>query len=259
MLGLPTEADIAAALGMDVDTDLVLNRAIVCGRQLGADLGIACWPSGRTHGRARELCSPSPENTGRRSLRYAALGLLAAGAPDTTVDLIQRDLATASHMTAEIGALTAMPRLTRLKQIRNWKNFIHVTSARQPAGRQMVFPPFASHRSGCGGADRETHGPSRLPPQHAKPSLCADRRVHVNESFRLPCRRWRGLPGRRRYDPETGQDQPPGCSAPGHRFPQLAIMDEVRRRAATAQLERIVATPGLSHDCFEIVSKTLKG
>jgi aminopeptidase N len=42
-------------------------------------------------------------------------------------------------------------------------------------------------------------------------------------------------------------------------FRSWRIMDEVRRRAATVQLERIVATPGLSRDCFEIASKTLKG
>lgn len=37
------------------------------------------------------------------------------------------------------------------------------------------------------------------------------------------------------------------------------IMDDVRRKAAAAQLERILASPGLSRDCIEIVSKTLNG
>ena len=42
-------------------------------------------------------------------------------------------------------------------------------------------------------------------------------------------------------------------------FRSWRIMDEVRRKAAAAQLERILASPGLSRDCIEIVSKTLKG
>ena len=42
-------------------------------------------------------------------------------------------------------------------------------------------------------------------------------------------------------------------------FRSWRLMDEPRRKAATGQLERIVANPGLSRDCFEIASKTLKG
>ena len=42
-------------------------------------------------------------------------------------------------------------------------------------------------------------------------------------------------------------------------FRSWRIMDEVRRKAAAGQLERILASPGLSRDCIEIVSKTLKG
>jgi aminopeptidase N len=42
-------------------------------------------------------------------------------------------------------------------------------------------------------------------------------------------------------------------------FRSWRIMDGVRRTAAAAQLERLVATPGLSRDAFEITSRTLKG
>jgi aminopeptidase N len=42
-------------------------------------------------------------------------------------------------------------------------------------------------------------------------------------------------------------------------FRSWRIMDEVRRKAAAGELERILASPGLSRDCIEIVSKTLKG
>ena len=94
-------------LGKDVDTDLVLQSRNRVRAELGAALQeilLAIWKDTEERG----AYAPTPENTGRRSLRYAALGLLAAGAPKIAVDLIQRDLATASNMTAEIGALTAM-------------------------------------------------------------------------------------------------------------------------------------------------------
>ncbi|MEQ1525108.1 MAG: DUF3458 domain-containing protein, partial [Aestuariivirga sp.] len=107
MLGLPTEADIAAAIAKDVDTDLVLQSRNRLRAELGAELKdilLAIWKDTEERG----AYAPTPENTGRRSLRYAALGLLAAGAPKIAVDLIQRDLAKASNMTAEIGALSAL-------------------------------------------------------------------------------------------------------------------------------------------------------
>jgi aminopeptidase N len=42
-------------------------------------------------------------------------------------------------------------------------------------------------------------------------------------------------------------------------FRSWRILNEVRRKAASEQLERIVSTPKLSRDTFEIISKTLNG
>jgi len=42
-------------------------------------------------------------------------------------------------------------------------------------------------------------------------------------------------------------------------FRSWRILNEVRRKAVAAQLERIVSTPNLSRDTFEIISKTLNG
>jgi hypothetical protein len=36
-------------------------------------------------------------------------------------------------------------------------------------------------------------------------------------------------------------------------------MNDARKNAASAQLERLVATPNLSRDVFEIISRTLRG
>jgi len=98
---------------------------------------------------------PSPENTGRRSLRYAALGLLAAGAPDLAVDLIQRDLATASNMTAEIGALTAILGIDAPARNLELENF-HT----RHAGDHLLQHQRADHRARrAGGRNRAGGGP----------------------------------------------------------------------------------------------------
>ena len=207
----------------------------------------------------RGAYAPTPENTGRRSLRYAALGLLAAGAPKIAVDLIQRDLAKASNMTAEIGAFSALVGIDAPETNLELEKFHARHAGDQSAGGQVVFPQLAGGHSRCGRTNRSAHGPSGFPPEHAQPGLCADRRVHVDESFRLPCGRWRGLPGGGRYDPEMDAINPQVAARMATGFRSWRIMDEVRRKAAAGQLERILASPGLSRDCFEIVSKTLKG
>ncbi len=78
MLGLPPEADIAAAIGKDVDTDAILAardgvRAAI-GRKLETLLD-GIWQ------RTREDRSYAPDaaSTARRSLRYAALQLIVMG------------------------------------------------------------------------------------------------------------------------------------------------------------------------------------
>ena len=221
MLGLPTEADIAAALGKDVDTDLVLQSRNRVRAELGAALQenlLAIWKDTEERG----TYAPTPENTGRRSLRYAALGLLAAGAPKIAVDLIQRDLATASHMTAEIGALAAMTGIDVPEANLELEKFY----TRHASDSLLVDKWFSLHAQvtapGAAARIEKLMG-------HPDFRLNTPNRVYAliggftsTESLGLPCRRWRGLPGRRRYDPETGQIQPPGSGAPGHRFPQLA-------------------------------------
>ena len=68
-----------------------------------------------------------------------------------------------------------------------------------------------------------------------------------------------GYRGCCRYDPETGCDQSTSAARMSTGFRSWRILNEVRRKAVAAQLERIVSTPKLSRDTFEIISKTLNG
>jgi aminopeptidase N len=255
MLGLPTEADIAAALGSNVDTDKVLEARDFVRGQLGIrlkDTLLGTWNDTRESG----AYEPSPQSTGRRSLRYAALGLLAAGMPDATIDLIQRELASASSMTAEIGALTAM------------------LSIKAPETQQELDKFYERHR-----------GDSLLVDKwFALNSYVADAaRIEAlmgHPDFRLstPNRVYAliggftsmNLSGFHAADGEgyrvvadtilkVNAINPQVAARMATGFRSWRIMDEVRRKAAAGHLERILASPGLSRDCIEIVSKTLNG
>jgi aminopeptidase N len=258
MLGLPTEADIAAALGKDVDTDMVLKARDRVRAKLGSALKeglLAIWKDTAERG----AYVPSPENTGRRSLRYAALGLLAAGAPNLVVDLIQNDLATASSMTAEIGALTAMLGIDVPERNLELEKFY----TRHAEDHLLVDKWFAlnSYIPGAGAAARI----ERLM-EHPDFRLSTPNRVYAliggfssvnlsgfnaadGEGYRVVADTILKLD---RINPQVAARMATG-------FRSWRIMDEVRRKAATAQLERLVATSGLSRDAFEIISRTLKG
>ena len=258
MLGLPTEADIAAALGKDVDTDLVLQSRNRVRAELGAALQenlLAVWKDTEERG----TYAPTPEYTGRRSLRYAALGLLAAGAPKIAVDLIQRDLATASHMTAEIGALAAMTGIDAPETNLELERFY----TRHASDSLLVDKWFSLHAqvTAPGAAARIEklmgHPDFRLnTPNRVYALIGGFTSLNLSgfhaadgEGYRVVADTILKLD---KFNPQVAARLATG-------FRSWRLMDEVRRRAATAQLERMVATPGLSHDCFEIVSKTLKG
>ena len=107
MLVLPAEAEIAAQIGKDVDSDIVKQaRDLVrCGiaKKLMKALKAA-------YSRNAEVDPYAPDiaGTARRSLRYTALGLIAAADADLGITFARKDLAGVSNMTAEIGALTSL-------------------------------------------------------------------------------------------------------------------------------------------------------
>ena len=107
MLTLPPEAEIAASLGSDADADKVVAVRESVRRHIARIIApelLAAFESTRVIGSYR----PDTEGTSRRSLRYAALSLIAAGDPTLALSLAAAELAAPDNMTAEIGALNAI-------------------------------------------------------------------------------------------------------------------------------------------------------
>jgi aminopeptidase N len=107
VLTLPSETDLARELGHDVDPDAVHRarnnvRASV-GRRL-ADRLERCYAEHALHG----AYSPDARSAGRRALRNAALGLIAAGDPARGADLAARQFSSADNMTDRLGALAVL-------------------------------------------------------------------------------------------------------------------------------------------------------
>jgi aminopeptidase N len=255
MLGLPTEADIVAALASDVDTDVVKNSRDNMRSALGAalkDTLLGIWTDTKERGKYQ----PTPDGTGRRALRYAALGLLAVGDPRLSIDLIQKELASASNMTAEIGALTAMLGIDSPETRQELDGFY----ARHRNDHLLVDKWFALN-SYVGTA---THIEKLM--DHPDFRLTTPNRVYAliggftamnlsgfhasdGEGYRIVAETILKLDS---FNPQVAARMATG-------FRSWRMMNEVRRAAAAKQLQRIVDTPNLSRDCFEIISRTLRG
>ncbi len=255
MLGLPTEADIAAALGSDVDTDLVLNSRNHVRAGLAAKMRSVLLQILADTGDHGDFV-PDPVSTGRRALRYAALGLLAADCSKPTIALIQGELATASNMTAEIGALTAMLGIDAPETAAELERFY----ARHHGDHLLVDKWFALN-SQVGPAAKIEHLMA-----HPDFRLTTPNRVYAliggfttanlsgfhsadGEGYRIVSETILKLDG---INPQVAARMATG-------FRSWRIMNDVRKKAASAQLEWLLAAPNLSRDTYEIISRTLHG
>ncbi len=106
-LALPSESDVAQAIGEDVDPDAihVAREALrsAFGRSLRAILEGVYERSVPA-----EPYSPDAESAGKRALRQACLSLLAAGKSRFGIAKVKEQARTATNMTEAIGALSIL-------------------------------------------------------------------------------------------------------------------------------------------------------
>jgi len=255
MLGLPTEADIAAALVAEVDTDLVFSARNYVRRELGKKLKdtlLAIWKATEERG----VYTPDPAGTGRRSLRYAALGLLAMGDPISSIALIQKDLATASNMTSEFGALTAMLVIDAPETTQELDAFY----ARHREDHLLVDKWFALNSQVGPAAKIErlmSHPDFRLSTPNRVYALIGGFTAMNLSGFHAADGEGYRIVSEIILKLDAMNPQVAARMATG--FRSWRMMNQVRRNAAATRLEALVAAPLLSRDTFEIISRTLHG
>jgi aminopeptidase N len=113
MLAPPSESDIAAEIGSNVDPDLIHEAREALKASLGRALSERLERIWKQGGEDAVEYSPDAESAGRRALRHAALGLMAAADPAAGARRAFEHFRDARHMTDTIGALAVLTGLDR--------------------------------------------------------------------------------------------------------------------------------------------------
>jgi aminopeptidase N len=257
MLAPPSESDLAADIGSNVDPDLIhdarerLKASI--GRRLSDRLE-RIWEEGGKDGREY---SPDAASMGRRALRHAALGLMAAADPSAGAARALGHFRDARHMTDTIGALGVLTGLDRPERLEALDAFY-----RSNAEDSLIVDkwlglnaqvPLASTvervRELIGHAAFDLKRPNRvraLIGTFANANPVAFNRAD-GEGFRLLAEIVLALDA---FNPQVG-------ARLATAFRSWRMLEPLRQRQARAALEQVAGEPKLSRDTSEIVTKCL--
>ncbi|MFN0190489.1 MAG: aminopeptidase N [Aestuariivirga sp.] len=256
MLGLPTEAEIAAAIGRDVNTDTVLAARThlrgVTGKTLLPQIQSIWRDTAET-----AAYKPDPQSTARRSLRYAALHLLAAADEGEAIRLAREDLEAPASMTAEIGALSAL------------------VSIGEDAAALELSRFFERHGGDPLLVDKWLALNAQIAGESAAARIAALTK-HPTFTFATPNRVYALIGSFTGANPSgfnaahgqgyavvadailtLDQSNPQVAARIATGFRSWRMLDAPRRIHAQAQLNRIFAKEKLSRDTYEIVSRML--
>jgi aminopeptidase N len=256
MLGLPTESDIAAALGKNVDTDAVLAARDGVRAALGKLLSPALtelWNRTRETGPYK----PDPPATARRALRYAALSLMLLGNRKEGIAAAIEELKESHSMSAEIGALSALVQVDCPERETALDSF----HARH-AGDHLLVDKWLMLNAQCVGGDaaRRIEELTRHPdfkwstPNRVYALIAAFSAGNTSgfnagdgSGYRVVADAVLRLDG---INPQVAARLATG-------FRSCKVLNEKRKASAERELKRILAEPKLSRDVFEIVTRIL--
>ncbi|MGQ0485829.1 MAG: aminopeptidase N [Hyphomicrobiales bacterium] len=257
MLGLPSEAEIAAALAKDVDASLVLAARDRIRGELGRALAPRLeriWQETREQG----PYVADPAGTARRALRYAALPLMLLGDPAHGTELALSELENPHSMSTEIGALGALVQIETPAREKALAEF-HL---RHGEDHLITDKWFALNAQAVGAA---AAGRIETLLRHPDFKLSVPNRVYAlivtfTTANQAGFNAADGAGYRIVADTVIALDpaNPQVAARVATGFRSWRMFDGVRRAAAEAQLRRILAAPNLSRDCFEIVSRMVQ-
>ena len=257
MLQLPSEQDVASEIARNVDPQLIHDGRDRLRERLGQIMRkelMQCWNGIKLSG----AYSPDPVSAGKRALRHAALGLIAAADPKEGAELAMRHFTKARNMTDEIGALSLLILLDEPQREEALDRFFE----RHSRDHLLVDKWFALHAQ--------------------MPSVATVSRVR--ELLEHPQFKWESPNRLRSLIGTFASLNPVAFNAPdgsGYRLladvvirldkrnPQVAArlaasfrsykaLEGKRRRQASNALESILKSEGLSKDTYEIVSRSLQ-
>ena len=254
MLVLPSESEIAAALGADVDTDRVhaardgLRTAIA--KQLATELD-AIWQRTGEPGPYR----PDPASTARRALRQTALSLLVMGNPQHGIAHALAEFEAAHNMSAEMGALAALMQVDCPEREAALERF-HARHAHEHLliDKWLMLNAQAQGPNAAARIERLTQHPDF-------------KWTTPNKVYSLLSGFVGGNPAGFNAEDGSGYKviadailkldpmNPQVASRLATGFRSCKLLNSSRKSAAQAELERILAEPTLSRDVYEIVSK----
>ncbi len=252
---LPSESFIGDQMAV-VDPEAIFRAREALRRALGTRLE-SQWRQAYARGE-RQAYAYTPEGKGLRRLRTVALGYIAASGADDAADLAFAQFDSADNMTDRMGALTTL--VSSLSAIRTTAlDIFYSQYCDNPLVLDKWFQAQAqSSRDDTGAivAGLADHADFTLTNPNRARSLIgafgANQRAFNSadgSGYRFLADQLIALD---RLNPQTAAKLLPPLGR-WRRF------DATRAGLMRAELERIVATPGLSKDLFEQASKSLEG
>ncbi len=256
MLILPPEAEIAASLGGDANSDTVWRVREAMRTAIGARL--------KSHlldvlHRTRDdgPYQPDPAGTARRNLRYASLSLLAACDATTALSIARIEIDSASSMSAEYGALVSIAGIDDPARDQLLDAFY-----RRHGADHLLIDKWFVLQATIPGPESYLRIQSLL--THPDFKLTTPNRVYAalggftggnlsgfnavhGEGYRVVADTVIALNS---INPQVGARLATG-------FRSWQVFEPARREKAKIHMQRILETKDLSRDIFEIVSKTL--
>ena len=256
-LQLPSEADVAQEIGRDVDPDAIHAAREALRRDIGRRIGPILRDAYEAHA-ANAPYAPDAASAGRRSLRAAALDLLAATRDPAAIALVETHYGRADNMTDRMAALAVLVRLGAEPAGDALADFY----ARFADEALVVDKWFALQATAPG---RGTLDRVRALTRHPAFGLANPNRVRaLVGSFAAANHTEFNRPDGAGYDfvaamvGDLDKRNPQVAARLLSAFKSWRVLEPGRRAAAEAALRRVAAAPALSPDVADIVGRCLQ-
>ncbi len=255
-LATPTEADVAQAIGENADPEAIHTARLLLREAMGRSLR-SILEEVFENSLPAEPYSPDATSAGRRALRHAALGLLAAGKSRFGVAKAKEQAAAATNMTEAMAALSILSQIggaaydqALQRFYRRWKD--------EPLVMNKWFALQAASPS------RDTLARIKELTRHPLFSIKNPNRVrsvygafaHSNQ-VRFNDASGEGYELVASAAIEIDGFNPQVASRLVSAFESWRIFEPKRRALALKALQRVLAKKNLSSDVFEIASKLI--